>query len=103
MSDKRITPTQASKDSDLQKEVDEFNPFTPRKELPHGEDEHFLNLSTSLSKNTKPLNDTSESIPENYSFENPFDISILSNNSTKTLVDLSESHLNYSLEKSPKI
>ena len=103
MSDKRITRTQASKDSNLQKEVDEFNPFTPRKELPRGEDEHFLNLSRSSSKDTEPLNDTSESIQENYSFENPFDISVLSNNSTKTLVDLGDSHLNYSLEKSPKI
>ena len=41
MSDKRITRTQASKDSNLQKEVNESNPFTPRKELPRGEDEHF--------------------------------------------------------------
>ena len=103
MSDKRITRTQASKDLNLQKEVDEFNPFTPRKELPRGEEEHSLNLSTSSSKDTEPLNDTRESIQENYSFENPFDISVLSNNSTKTLVDLRESHLNYSLEKSPKI
>ena len=84
MSDKRITRTQASKNSDLQKEVDEFNPFTPRKELPRGEEEYSLNLSTSSSKDTEPLNDTSESIQENYSFENPFDISVLSNNSTKT-------------------
>ena len=49
------------------------------------------------------MNDTSESIQENYSFENPFDISVLSNNSTKTLVDLGESHLNYSLEKKTRI
>ena len=41
MSDKTITRTQASKDSNLQKEVNESNPFTPRKELPRGEDEHF--------------------------------------------------------------
>ena len=58
MSDKRITRTQASKDSDLQKEVDEFNPFAPRKELPRGEEEYSLNLSTSSSKDTEPLNDT---------------------------------------------
>ena len=103
MSDNRITRTQASKDSNLKKEVDKFNPFTPRKELQRGEDEHFLNLSTSSSKDTEPLNGTTESIQENYSFENPFDISVLSNNSTKTLVDLGDSHLNYSLEKSPKI
>ena len=103
MSDKRITRTQASKDLNLQKEVDEFNPFTPRKELPRGEKEYSLNLSTSSSKDTEPLNDTSESIQENYPSENPFDISVLSNNSTKTLVDIKESHLNYSLEKNPKI
>ena len=103
MLDKRITRTQVSKDSDIQKEVDEFNPFSPRKELPRGKYEHFLNLSTSSSKDMEPLNDTSESIQKSYSFENPFDISVLSNNSTKTLVDLGESHLNYSLEKSPKI
>ena len=49
------------------------------------------------------MNDTSESIQESYSFKNSFDISVLSNNSTKKLVDLGESHLNYCLEKSPKI
>ena len=82
MSEKRITRTQGSKDSDLQEELDEFNPFTPRKEMSRGEDEHCLNLSTFSGKDTEPLNSTSELIQKNHSFENPFDISVLSHNST---------------------
>ena len=103
MSAKRIARTQASKDSDLQKGVNEFNPFTPKKRLLQGEDEPFLNLSTSSSKDTEPLNDTSESIQKNYSFENPFDISVLTNNKTKTSVDLGESYSDNSLENLSKI
>ena len=103
MSDIIITRKQASEDSDLQKEINEFNPFTPRKEIPRGEDEHFLNLSTSSSKDTEPFNHTSESIQKNYSFENPFDISVLSDNSTKTFVGSDESYSDNSLEKLSKI
>ena len=99
----KITQTQASKDTDLQKEVDEFNPVTPRKELPRGENVHFLNLSTSSTHDTEPLNDSDKSFQENISFENPFDISVLSNNSNKTLVDLGDSYSNNSLENLSKI
>ena len=103
MSGKRITRTQASKDSDLQKEADGFNPFAPRKDLPRDEDEHFLNLSTSSTHDTEPLNDSDKSFQENISFENPFDTSVLSNNITKTLVDLGESYSDNSLENLSKI
>ena len=87
MSDKSITRTQASKDSDLKKEIGDFNPFTPRRELRRGEDEPSLNLSSSSNRDTEPLDDSNSSNQENFSSKNCTDISVISNNSNKTLVD----------------
>ena len=96
MSEKRITRMQPFKTLDHKNKIEEFNPFIPRKELPQDDDEHFLNASTSSNKDTERLNIS-------FSHENPFDISIESNNSTKTLVDLSESYLDCSYENQEKI
>ena len=49
MSNKRITRTQAQNNDELRGEIEEYNPFAPRKELPRGEEEALLNNSMSGS------------------------------------------------------
>ena len=51
MSDKRITRTQAHNNDELKGEIEEYNPFATRKQLPRGEEEEqaLLNNSTSGS------------------------------------------------------
>ena len=52
MSDKRITRSQAHNNDELRVEIEEYNPFAPRYQLPRGEEEGeeiLLNNSTSGS------------------------------------------------------
>ena len=98
MSGKRITRTQAERNLDLKREIEEFNPFVPKKELSRGEDDHSFNISAFSNTSTEPLNNSSNLSQENFTDSNLIDVSVLSNNTTKTLIDLDNSYLNNTLE-----
>ena len=98
MSGKRITRTQAERNSDLKREIEEFNPFVPKKELSRGEDDHSFNISAFSGTSTEPLNNSSNLSQGNFADSNLIDVSVLSNNTTKILIDLDNSYLNNTLE-----
>ena len=49
MSNKRITRTQAQNNDELRGEIEQYNPFAPRKELPRGDEEEEALLNNSMS------------------------------------------------------
>ena len=70
MSDKRITRTQAHNNDELRVEIEEYNPFAPRYQLPRGEEEKeeiLSNNSTSGSDQDKNTVDDLGSYSENSS------------------------------------
>ena len=98
MSGKRIMRTQDERNLDLKRKIEEFNPFVPKKELSRGQDDHSFNISAFSSTSTEPLNNSSNLSQENFADSNHVDVSVLSNNTTKTLIDLDSSYLNNTLE-----
>ena len=70
---------QAERNSDLKREIEEFNPFIPEKEISRGEEDHSFNISTSSSTSTEPLNSSSNLSQENFTDINLIDFSVLSN------------------------
>ena len=96
MSGKRLTRTQAEHNLDLKRKIEEFNPYIPKKEISRGKEDHSFNISASSSTSTEPLNNSSNFSQENFTDSNLIDVSVLSNNTTKTLIDLDNSYLNNS-------